>query len=63
VWVKLHLVVSAGTREALAVVVTREDVGDQQEFILLVQGCPDAGIKVERDLGDLIFICKEFCGL
>ena len=58
-WVKLHVAVNAGTHEALAVVVTREDVGDQQEFVPLVQGCLDAGIKVERALGDRIFDCKD----
>jgi len=58
-WVTLHVAVSASTHEALAMGVTREDAGDQQELVPLVQGCPGAGIKVERALGARISDSKD----
>jgi hypothetical protein len=58
-WIKMHVIVDTATHVALDVEITKEDVGDQDEFIPLVQSCIDKGADIDRVLGDGIYDVKD----
>jgi hypothetical protein len=58
-WIKMHVIVDTSTHVALDVEITKEDIGDQQEFIPLVQSCIKQGHEIDRVLGDGIYDVKE----
>ena len=58
-WVKMHIIVDTETHVAIDVHITTENVGDQDEFIPLVQSALDQELNVKRVLGDGIFDTRE----
>jgi hypothetical protein len=58
-WIKMHIIVDTATHVAIDVHITKEDIGDQDEFIPLVQSALDQELKVIRVLGDGIFDTRE----
>jgi hypothetical protein len=58
-WIKLHIIVDVATHVAVDVQITKENIGDQEMFIPLVQHAIDLGLDVKQVLGDGIFDTKE----
>jgi transposase len=58
-WIKMNIIVDIETHVAVDVQITKEDVGDQEEFIPLVQHALDLGLNLKQVLGDGIFDTKE----
>lgn len=58
-WIKIHIIVDVETHAAIDVKITKEDVGDQEEFIPLVQSALDLGLDIKQVQGDGIFDTKE----
>jgi hypothetical protein len=58
-WIKMHIIVDVDTHTAIGVEITKEDVGDQDKFIPLVQSALNNGLEVKQVQGDGIFDTKE----
>lgn len=58
-WIKMHIIVDVETHTAINVEITKEDIGDQDEFIPLVQSALDLGLDIKQVQGDGIFDTKE----
>src|SRR4030042_3459650 len=54
-WGKFPVPVNVDTHEILAVEIAKENVGDQKEFVPLVQEYLDTGVKVEQVRDHQIF--------
>lgn len=58
-WIKMHIIVDVETHTAIDVKITKEDVGDQEEFIPLVKNALEQGLEIKQVQGDGIFDTKE----
>jgi transposase len=58
-WIKMHIIVDVESHTAIDVKVTKEDVGDQEAFIPLVQSAINLGVDIKQVQGDGIFDTKE----
>jgi hypothetical protein len=57
--IKMHIIVDVAPHVAVDVQITKENIGDQEMFIPLVQHAIDLGLDVKQVLGDGIFDTKE----
>lgn len=51
-WIKIHLIVDTSTHTIIDVKITKEDCGDQEQFIPLMQSALKQELKIKRGLGD-----------
>jgi len=58
-WIKMHVIVDVESHTTIDVKITKEDVGDQEEFIPLVQTALELGADIKQVQGDGIFDTKE----
>jgi hypothetical protein len=58
-WIKMHIIVDTASHTIIDVEITKEDIGDQDEFIPLVESALKQDLKIKRVLGDGIFDTRE----
>jgi len=58
-WIKMHIVIDTATHTVIDVKITKENVGDQEDFIPLVQSAINQELTIKRALGDGIFDTRE----
>jgi hypothetical protein len=58
-WIKMHIIIDTATHTVIDVDITKEEIGDQDEFIPLVQNALNQALRIKRALGDGIFDTRE----